>query len=96
VRFSPYEPLSFSFSSYFFWRQQTEDHLYYMSGRPYQEQVTSRKKYIGTMPEMVVEWTASRHISAALEAEYLFVGPFLESIDRQNMAYIGLKLGYTF
>ena len=84
-------------SNYLFWRDSTRDGLYSVPGGLLRQSGNSRARFIGTQPDFLIGWQASRHLSAYGFYSYFFTGGFLrESPPNRDASYVSAVLVYKF
>jgi hypothetical protein len=82
---------------HFFWRLRTTEGIYAIWGAPLRPTSSSRARYVGAMPEVMLTWTANRHTTLALEASYFRPGPALEETPpARGLTHVGLRATYKF
>ena len=83
--------------THLFWRMQATDALYAIWGAPLRRAPRSDARFVGTMPEGVLTWTPTRHVSLALEASHFVPGRTLRAAPPgRGMTHLGLRASYTF
>lgn len=81
----------------FFWRESTRDGIYGNGINLLRSGQTSRARYIGSQPSLLLEWRATRHITFETSWAYFFAGQFLkETMPGRNLDYITARVTYKF
>jgi len=79
----------------FWWRQNTADGVYRINVVPQVAADASPARYIGSQPELYVEWQLERHLQLGLAYSYFFTGTFLKEAGLgKNGSYVGAWLTY--
>ncbi len=89
--------VSFQPNLEFLWRQSTFDGIYNIAGFPTHPGTASSARYVGGQIQAEIDWTANRHLSAALVYEHFFPGEFLKQTPpNKSVNFISPQLTYTF
>jgi hypothetical protein len=66
-------------------------------GAPLRTGQLSRKRFVGSSPEVTLIWNATRHLIVLGGYVHFFAGPFLkETPPGKDMDYVTLWMDYTF
>lgn len=87
--------------AYFMQRQSNQDGIYTPNGtqaRPKPERLFySTEKKLGTLLSLETNYSASKHISLAVDVSYFFAGHFIEQSGQgKDITYLSFKAGYKF
>jgi len=66
-------------STLFFWRQSTKDGLYGPAVNLIRSGKLTDARYVGTNPELQLDWEINRHLGATIYYSHFFAGPFLQT-----------------
>ena len=81
----------------FFWRQSTTDGLYGPAVNLELSGKASRARYVGTSPELELDWAVNRHLGATIYYSHFFAGPFLrESGPGKDVDFFTTWVTYKF
>jgi Alginate export len=81
----------------FFWRESKRDGIYGNGIDLLRSGQTSRARYIGSQPSLLLEWKANRHVTFETSWTYFFAGQFLkETMPGRNLDYITARVTYKF
>ncbi len=69
---------------HFFWRQNTNDAVYNLSGAVVRPSGTSGKAFIGDEFDLAINWQIQRHISTYAGYSHFFAGPFIKASPTAN------------
>lgn len=98
VTLRPTEKLQLNGNLGFYWRQSTEDGIYAIGGMDLlRAGRASDSRYIGTQPELLLEYQASRHFSMATSYSIFTAGPFIKDTGaHETIQFVGLEGMYRF
>lgn len=87
--------------AYFMQLHSTQDGIYTPNGiqaRPKPDKlVYSTEKKLGTLLSLETNYSASRHISFAIDVSHFFAGNFIEQTGKgKDITYLSFKAGYKF
>jgi hypothetical protein len=71
--------VNLTFEQHFFWRENTGDAVYNLSGGVVASDSASNAAYIGCESDLVVDWQIQRHINICFGYSHFFVGDFLRA-----------------
>lgn len=81
----------------FFWRQSTHDGIYNNAVVLVRSGRDSRARYIGSQPQMQVEWDVDRHLTLVAIYAHFLAGPFLRTSGAgKDVNYVTLWGTYRF
>jgi Alginate export len=69
---------------HFFWRQNTNDAVYNLSGAVVRASDGSNKAFIGDEFDLAANWQIQRHISTYAGYAHFFAGPFIQATSAHN------------
>ena len=81
----------------FFWRQSTKDGLYGVAVNLERSGKLTRDRYVGTNPELELDWTMNRHLTATAYYSHFFAGAFLvNTAPGKDINFFTAWLTYKF
>ena len=84
-------------STLFFWRQSTKDGLYGPAVNVQVSGKSSSARYVGTSPQLELDWALDRHMGATVYYSHFFAGPFLQtSGPGKDVDFFGVWVTYKF
>ena len=84
-------------STLFFWRQSTNDGLYGPAVNLERSGKATRARYVGTSPELQLDWSLDRHVGATIYYSHFFAGSFLQTSGAsKDVDFFGVWVTYKF
>jgi hypothetical protein len=81
----------------FFWRESTRDGIYNNAVVPVRSGRGASARYIGSQPQLQLQWDLERHLSLVTIYAHFLAGPFLrESGPGEDVDYFSTWLTYKF
>lgn len=97
VEFRPDKNITVTLDWDFFWRESLNDGIYGNAVNLVRSGTASRARYVGSQPEVQVEWQADRHLLLAVNYSHFFAGRFLkESGPAKDVDYVSSWVSYKF
>ena len=97
VDLHPFRQVTLSPSWLFFWRQNKNDGVYGVPGNLVRPARGATARYVGNQPAVMLTVGLGRHLTAALDFEYFFAGPFLrESGSARDVTFFAGWLSFVF
>ena len=102
ITLAPTKPVIVTLYSYFFWRQSVRDGIYALPGGvlkpgPMNQGARSNARYVGSQPEINVNWQMDSHLSLTVDYAQFIAGKYLkETPPGKDIRYLGAWLTYLF
>jgi len=81
----------------FLWRQSLDDGLYGNAINPIVTGADSNERYVGSEPNVQVEWRVDPHVTLTACYVHFFAGPFLEeSTSGKDIDFVGAWVSFRF
>jgi len=95
IQFNPQWFLTLS--TQFIWRDSLEDGIYSIANGLIKTGQASRRRYVGTQPEVELKWQVDRHLDLKGIFVFFDAGPFIEETPPGNdILYLGTMATYRF
>jgi hypothetical protein len=89
--------LVFSAAEYVYWRQNTNDALYNLSGGVVRADNGSDAAYVGNELDLVLNWQIDRHFSAYVGWAHFFTGEFIQQTGpSKDVDFVYAAVTFTF
>ena len=89
--------LTLSTAQYAYWRQNTDDGLFSLSGSTVRADTGTDAAYVGNEFDIAVYWQASKHLSAYLGYAHFFSGDFIEETGpSKDVDFLYSSVTFTF
>lgn len=98
ITLSPAEKLKAIFDWGFFWRQNTNDAIYSITTTPLEFSETSKSRYSGSSPAVVLVWEPVNHVTILASYVHYFPSGFMKKRESAGKAvdYFTMWLTYKF